>query len=236
MEDGRRLLAEALAFAAGRQGRLLVATSPRTPPEVVAYFEAHLPAPHRLFPFRTGAGDANPYPALLAGCDAFIVTNDSVSMVADAALTGRELRLFELPIMKPRPLWQPSWPIAHWVGRRRNQRLVEGKTADWLDRWFEAEVRVARAQPVRYVPVIMARLLRERHAATLVDSAMPRNDLTQLAVQELDMVAARIVALLAEKRAKALRSALADGGGLAARTLSPRAGLPILSELTPAAG
>ncbi|WP_374381096.1 ELM1/GtrOC1 family putative glycosyltransferase [Dongia sp.] len=235
-KDGKRLLQEALAFADKRQGRLLVATSPRTPAEVVAHFEAHLPAPHRLFPFRPGAGDANPYPALLAGCDAFIVTNDSVSMVADAALTGREVRLFELPVVKPRPMWEPSWPIAHWVGRRRNQRLVKGKSADWLDRWFEAKVRAAHAQPVRYVPIIMARLLREGHVATLANPQSPRTDLAQLAVQELDMVAARIVALLAEKRAKALRSALAEGGGPAANALPVRAMLPTFSELTPAAG
>ncbi|WP_374652415.1 ELM1/GtrOC1 family putative glycosyltransferase [Dongia sp.] len=212
-EDGERLLAEALAFADRRQGTLLVATSPRTPPEIVNRLKAGLPAPHRLFPFEAGIGARNPYPALLARCAAFIVTNDSVSMVADAALTGREVRLFELPLIRPRPLWQPSWPLAHWVGRRRNMRLVRGLDADWLDRWFEAEVRRARAQPTRYVPTIMSRLLRERHVARLADPHPPRTDLVPLITQELDMVAARIVALLAERRAAALRDRLRDGGG-----------------------
>lgn len=223
-QDGRRLTTEALAFAEARAGTLLVATSPRTPAAVVDHLKAELPAPHRLFPFEPGAGARNPYPALLASCDAFIVTNDSVSMVADACLTGREVRLFELPVAAPRPLWQPSWPIAYWVGRRRNQRLLHGLQSDLLDRWFEEEVRRARAQPTRYVPTIMSRLLRERHVARLGDPMPPRRDMAQLVVRELDMVAARVMALLAEKRAGALRELLAQGGGLAARSAAPRNG------------
>ncbi len=236
-KDGERLTAEALAFAERCRGTLLVATSPRTPAEVVAYLQANLPKPHRLFPFERGTGSRNPYPALLARCDSFVVTSDSVSMVADACLTGREVRLFELPVKPPRPLWEPSWPPAHWVGRRRNQRLVRGQPSDWLDRWFEAEVRRARAQPTRYVPIIMSGLLRQRHVTQLSDAAAPRTDMAQLVIQELDMVAVRILALLAQKRAGALRDQLARGGGLAARAsaagsrrdAAPGLGLPALT-------
>lgn len=236
-KDGERLTAEALAFAERCRGTLLVATSPRTPAEVVAHLQANLPAPHRLFPFERGAGGRNPYPALLARCDSFIVTSDSVSMVADACLTGREVRLFELPVKPPRPLWEPSWPLANWVGRRRNQRLVRGLPSDGLDRWFEAEVRRAKAQPTRYVPIIMSGLLRQRHVASLSDAAAPRTDMAQLVIQELDMVAVRILALLAQKRAGALRDQLARGGGLAARAsaggsrrdAAPGLGLPALT-------
>jgi mitochondrial fission protein ELM1 len=232
-KDGEKLVAEALAFAAKTNARLLVATSPRTPPEVVEYLKTTLSPPHQLFPFQPGLGERNPYPALLACCDSFIVTNDSVSMVADAALTGREVRVFALPVARPRALWQPSWPIANWVGRRRNQRLVRGERADFLDRWFEEQVRNAHAQPTRYVPIIMARLQRERHVALMSDPLPPRTDLAELVVGELDMVSARIMALLAERRASALKSRLATGGGLAARTLSPRntpLGLPQFGE------
>ncbi len=221
-KDGETLIREALSFADKRGARLRVATSPRTPPEVLAHLKATLQPPHMLFPFIPGLGDRNPYPALLARCDAFIVTDDSVSMVADAALTGREVRVFPLPVKQPRPLWQPSWPLQHWVGRRRNQRLVRGAAADIADRWFESEVRAARAQPVRYVPIIMARLLRERHVALMSDPMPPRTDLAELVVGELDMVSARIMALLAERRTAALKSRLAQGGALAARALSPR--------------
>jgi len=232
-KDGEKLASEALAFAQKAGARLLVATSPRTPPEVVEHLKARLAPPHQLFPFQPGLGDRNPYPALLARCDSFIVTNDSVSMVADAALTGREVRVFALPVARPRALWKPSWPIAQWVGRRRNQRLTRGLPADMFDRWFESEVRAARAQPTRYVPIIMARLQRERHVALMSDPLPPRTDLAELVVGELDMVSARIMALLAERRADALKSRLAAGGGLAARSLSPRSaplGLPQFGE------
>jgi mitochondrial fission protein ELM1 len=222
-KDGEKLVREALSFAAKAGARLLVATSPRTPPEVVAHLRDTLSPPHVLFPYQPGLGERNPYPALLACCDSFIVTNDSVSMVADAALTGREVRVFDLPVARPRALWKPSWPIAHWLGRRRNQRLVRGQAADSLDRWFENEVRAARAQPTRYVPIIMARLLRERHVVLMNDPMPPRTDLAELVARELDMVSARIMALLAERRTAALRARLAAGGGLAARALSPRA-------------
>ncbi|MBK8159750.1 MAG: mitochondrial fission ELM1 family protein [Rhodospirillaceae bacterium] len=210
LADGERLLREGLAFAAARKGTLLVATSPRTPRAVVDLLRQELPAPHRFFPFEAGSGE-NPYPALLACGDAFVVTSDSVSMVADASLTGREVRLVELPVKAPRPLWQPSWPLAHWVGRRRNMRLVRGLGADWLDRWYEGEVRAARAQPTRHVPTIMNRLLRERHLALLSDPSPPRTDLAQLAAEELAMVSTRILALLTQRRTAALRTRMAVG-------------------------
>ncbi|MDY0872090.1 ELM1/GtrOC1 family putative glycosyltransferase [Dongia rigui] len=222
-KDGEKLAREALAFADKTGARLLVATSPRTPPEVVAHLQATIRSPHVLFAFEPGLGDRNPYPALLARCHSFIVTNDSVSMVADAALTGREVRVFDLPVARPRALWKPSWPIAHWLGRRRNQRLVRGAPADMFDRWFEGEVRAARAQPTRYVPIIMARLLRERHVALMNDPLPPRTDLAELVARELDMVSARVMALLAERRTAALRARLTQGGALAARAMSPRA-------------
>nr|WP_298685548.1 ELM1/GtrOC1 family putative glycosyltransferase [uncultured Dongia sp.] len=237
INDGRRLVAEALVFAEARQGTLLVATSPRTPADVLDALMQGLPSPHRLFPFESNAGDRNPYPALLALCDAFVVTTDSVSMVADACLTGRETRLFALPVRPPRPLWQPSWPLVEWAGRRRNQRLFRTAPMDGLDRWYEGEVRAARAQPTRYVPIIMNHLLRERHVTLLADADAPRFGIAQLAQQELDMVASRILALLAQRRAGALRDQLALGGGLAARAAAPRRGTASemgLSGLDPA--
>jgi hypothetical protein len=189
---------------------------------VVDALKQGLPAPHRLFPFESGARERNPYLALLALCDAFVVTTDSVSMVADACLTGRETRLFALPVIPPRPFWQPSWPLVEWAGRRRNQRLSRSVPMDRLDRWYEGEVRAARVQPARYVPIIMNRLLRERHVALLADVEAPRPRIAELAQQELDMVASRILALLAQRRSGALRDQLALGGGLAARAATLR--------------
>jgi hypothetical protein len=84
--------ADRLARAEG--GSLLVATSPRTGRAAAEALTARLGVPAHCFLW--GEGD-NPYAAYLALADAFIVTADSISMVHEASLTGRPLRLFPLP-------------------------------------------------------------------------------------------------------------------------------------------
>jgi hypothetical protein len=58
-------------------------------------------APRRLSVFGEGA---NEYGAFLSAADALLVTEDSVSMVAEAAMTGRPVALFPLPVRAPLPL------------------------------------------------------------------------------------------------------------------------------------
>lgn len=197
-EDGKRLLAEAKAFAEARGGTLLVATSPRTPVAVTEQFRASLTAPHRLFVFAETREGPNPYLALLKLADTFVVTADSVSMMADACLTGRETRLFPLPVEPRRSLWQPKAPI-EWAGRRRIYRRHDGAPADVIDRWFDARVRAGLAQPVRYVPILVSQLLRSGQVATLADPAMPGTGLASHAAMERDLVMTRIEALLAAR-------------------------------------
>lgn len=196
-----RLAAEALAFAAARGGTLLVATSPRTPADATEVLARALPAPHRFYPFEKSRQGANPYLGLLALGDAFIVTTDSISMISDAALMGRETRLFPMPMKARRSLWKPSWPV-HWAGRRRVDRLNAGKPADLLDRWFDGRVRAGFAQPARYAPILTNRLLRSGQLAWLGDPSIPGTALPSLAAYELDMVLVRIEGLLAERRAR----------------------------------
>jgi mitochondrial fission protein ELM1 len=81
-------------LAASCQGSLLVATSPRTSQDVTDTFLSALTTPSFCFRWRATAD--NPYPAFLALADQFIVTNDSVSMTHEAALTGRPLHIFPL--------------------------------------------------------------------------------------------------------------------------------------------
>lgn len=221
--DGRQLLERALGLVRATGGTLLVAASPRTPAAVQDLFARDLPAPHQFFPFRRDRTGPNPYLGLLALADAFIVTSDSISMLADAALTGRPLRLFALPATPRPPLWMPSRPL-HWLGRRRLQRLERGSPADWLDRRFEAAVRRGQAQPIRHVPILTNRLLRNglvarldaeqaggdqagaeqagRGSAGLAGPEPVNRVLADLCACELDMVASRIAALLAERQAR----------------------------------
>jgi hypothetical protein len=93
--EGARLgqIADAMARQAG--GSLLVTTSARTPPAATAALAATLTAPHYLYRWTPNAA-GNPYWGYLALADAFIVTGDSLSMLADACATRRPVYLFEL--------------------------------------------------------------------------------------------------------------------------------------------
>lgn len=93
----RRLIEQAMERCREAQGSLLVVTSPRTSPNAVAALRGLLErstSPVRLSVF--GQGE-NRYQAFLAAADAIVVTNDSVSMITEAAMTGRPVTLFELP-------------------------------------------------------------------------------------------------------------------------------------------
>lgn len=92
-EEARRLgqLASRLANEAG--GSLLATTSARTPVAVGAALAAAIDAPvyfHRWAPDQAD----NPYLAYLALADAFIVTADSISMLAEACATGKPVYIF----------------------------------------------------------------------------------------------------------------------------------------------
>jgi mitochondrial fission protein ELM1 len=96
----RRLADEASALARAEGGSLLVSTSRRTPGAAVHALCEGLSAPAHVHRW-TAAGGANPYLAYLALADAFIVTGDSASMLAEACGTGRRVWFVELPEHRP---------------------------------------------------------------------------------------------------------------------------------------
>ena len=80
--------------------RLVVVTSPRTPPNATSALKNSIQPPHEFIAF----GDkARPYAALLAEAAHIIVTSDSVSMVSDAVAARRPVSIYRLP-SKPGPL------------------------------------------------------------------------------------------------------------------------------------
>ena len=92
----RRLAAEVSALAHAEGGSLLVSTSRRTPEAAARALCGELGVPayvHRWTP----SGGANPYLAYLALAEAFVVTGDSASMLAEACSTGRRVWFAELP-------------------------------------------------------------------------------------------------------------------------------------------
>ena len=89
----RRLAAE--VAAAG--GTPYVTTSRRTPRAVVEHLRTQLPERGRLFEWTPESAD-NPYFALLGLADGFIVTGDSVSMLAEVVRARKPLAILELPL------------------------------------------------------------------------------------------------------------------------------------------
>ncbi len=143
-DKGRRLgqLAGGLAQRAG--GSLVCVASPRTPASAFAALAAGAGDAAHCFPW----GGENPYQALLALADAFVVTGESMSMLAEAADSGKPLFIFDMADTDPH-WWQQAHnyrykPLSHRMamrfGPRRMRRdvgriqdaLVEAGRAIWL--------------------------------------------------------------------------------------------------------
>ncbi len=119
---GDRLGRQASRLAQDEGGSLLVSTSPRTPPAVAEALFAAISVPHHGHRFRAEP-DENPYFAYLALAQRIIVTADSISMMSEAAATGKPVLLFDFEEKEramraelPGPASGESLPPPHWRG------------------------------------------------------------------------------------------------------------------------
>ncbi len=94
-KKARRLGRQVDALAASLGGSLMITTSARTPGYVAAELEDVIEAPRLLFEWRPDAVD-NPYLAFLAMADRFVVTGESMSMLAEACATRRPVYIFDM--------------------------------------------------------------------------------------------------------------------------------------------
>ncbi|HSM19963.1 MAG TPA: ELM1/GtrOC1 family putative glycosyltransferase [Hyphomicrobiales bacterium] len=151
VRDAVRLAQQADALAGRLGGALLVTTSPRTGPAQARALADTIarPAHHNLW----SPGGENSHHAILALADRFIVTGESVSMLAEACLSGKPVAIHELPRRS-----YPAWSGERGLGRRLARsglvspprdpqavvrRLVAGGHAGLL----------GAPEPARYVPV-----------------------------------------------------------------------------------
>jgi mitochondrial fission protein ELM1 len=131
--DGSRLLRRITELKRALGGSLLIAYGPRTPNPVREILELGLSGDraHRVFGWPPQ--QPNPYPALLALADRFLVTCDSASMIADACVTGKPVEIFMLTI--PDYLTRfSSRGLGLSLDARRRRRHREGLAPDILDR------------------------------------------------------------------------------------------------------
>ncbi|MCO6412622.1 MAG: mitochondrial fission ELM1 family protein [Thiogranum sp.] len=187
--DAARVLLDSAGRAAG-DGCLYITTSRRTPPAVVDTFKNHLPANARLYCWSPDNSD-NPYLALLALADRFIVTGDSVSMMVEVARLGKPLAIFALPYQKglgPR-LQQllGAWLHGGAGPERGSDRLLIGLGK-----------LLYRLGLVRYSRDLTAvhRLLYEKRLAVPLGEPFPSTGITP--ESELDVVTERIHAVIAQ--------------------------------------
>lgn len=149
-EKGRHLAEGVNRLVAQTGGTALVTDSPRTPRKAAEAFRAALDVPAETYWWHDRDSTAeNPYLGFLGLADRFVVTGESMSMLAEAASLGRPLYLFD-PGDPPGTWWQHRHnfrhkPLSHALAMRlapvRMRRdvsriqnaLVEAGRARWLD-------------------------------------------------------------------------------------------------------
>jgi len=173
-------LARDLSEAA--EGSILASDSPRTPVGAGDAMQSQLSEPNFCYRFhaRGTAGENNPYLGLLALADAFIVTGESMSMLAEATATGRPVYVFDVGD-GPTPWWMLSHsyrykPLTFRLGMalgplrmrrdigRIQQSLVDSGQASWLAQ----ETVYQHAQSLR------AATARHHEAGEIVPGGEPR--------------------------------------------------------------
>lgn len=91
-----RLALEVSGWVQSAGGSLLIVSSPRTGADAEKAIRKHITVPNLSYYWREPNG-LNPYMAFLALCDHVVVTEDSVSMIAEACATGKPVEVFALP-------------------------------------------------------------------------------------------------------------------------------------------
>lgn len=169
----RRFVEAGVAQAESSGGALLVATSPRTGAGAVRAIRETLAdarVPYRLSVF--GEGE-NAYRGFLAAADAFLVTEDSAAMAAEAAMTGRPVAIHPLP----------RRPDA-WMRVVLGFRAAMGLTP-WTRRLFDALVAWGAVTSIRDIGAFAGVMAREG----LLDGGPAARD---RAAQELEAAAAAV--------------------------------------------
>jgi uncharacterized protein len=151
-----RLVQQLQDFAARENVDLALTAGRRLPPTSAEVLRLLLDSGGRLRHFHAAAADGgeNPYRAYLKLAAGFVVTVDSVSMMAEAAATGRPLRLFR-PTRRPR------------LSRRLASRLLAALRRCLSTARYEALVARAWIVPLRRSDRVAARLLNRGRAEDL---------------------------------------------------------------------
>lgn len=196
-QEAARMLAELGQFRSKIGGSLLVTTSPRTEAAVVSALQTGLaasaPGQHLFAPFKTDSD--NPYKAMLALADHFVVSVDSASMVAEAASRQKPIYLFHLPKIPPKI--KPGLKSAfsrNWRLRRKARQDAE-MAPDPLDKLYDFWTKRGKARPRRDIDQLENRLIALGVAQPLGDAGSTGPASFTALRAEIDTTLARIRAL-----------------------------------------
>lgn len=170
------------------RGSVLLTTSPRTPDVVEEVLVSELAVPGRMFLWGEKT-EENPYFAFLGLADEIIVTGDSMSMLAEAASTGKPVHIFDLG--------EGAWamrdvaPPVSWSFGQLKAQLKAMK--------YEAMHQVAPRRMRRDIRGIHRYLVGTGRAVWLGDPLPPQPRPSLLG--QTDRAARRVRELLAEERA-----------------------------------
>jgi mitochondrial fission protein ELM1 len=196
--DASRLLRRMTELKRTLGGSLLIAYGPRTPNPVREIVELGLSGgrAHRIFGWPPQ--QPNPYPALLALADRFLVTCDSASMIADACVTGKPVEIFMLPI--PEHLTRfSSRGFGVSLDARRRRRHRAGLAPDILDRLRDFLVTERLLFPYRDMRDLLHVLNRTAIVGsldTMADEPPVAGRGKALQEREIDGVKQRIIGLM----------------------------------------
>lgn len=128
-------------------GSLLITTSRRTPREAIALCGPLLQLPHMLY--RWDQDKDNPYLGMIACADGIIVTGDSLSMCAEACVTGKPVFIYASPKVAPlkhQMLHQALYArgLAHPLN---NASRLDWKPATALDDVGKVEAEIRKRFP-----------------------------------------------------------------------------------------
>ena len=116
----RDLAARVKSYVAARKAMLTGTTSARTDAEAIQVLKSELASNDSFHVWERGK--PNPYATLLAQADEFIVTADSVSMLADGIAAGKPVAIFR--IAERWGLWQRIVRLLWSIARQRGQHML----------------------------------------------------------------------------------------------------------------
>lgn len=164
-EKGAHLGRLTAQLAALCNGTVVATDSPRTPRAAGDAMQRALDAGSHCFRFGGGGSLAeNPYRGLLAQADAFVVTGESMSMLAEAVDTGRPLFVFDVSDGET-PWWRLPHsyrykPLSFRLGmalaprrmRRDVGRIQQALIADGAAQWLSARSVSEQAAQLSALP------------------------------------------------------------------------------------